>query len=342
MRHEPFSFVNHDVHLRGTLQLPVAGGRAPIAVLVPGSGANDRDETVCGHKPFAVIAEFGAARGYAILRYDDRGVGESGGNAAAADFGSSVADICAAAAALSNHPAVDADRLILIGHSEGGLKAAAAAAVMPVAAIVMLAGPAEPIEALLHRQARAISLETGATTAQIEHEQAMNAAAFAIARQTIDQNMVHEQIESVIRRHLASWPDAPQWSDEELATAAQAMAAVVAAPAYRTLLMQEPQQLLSNLRNPILALYGSKDTQVDADANVCEFLGATARNERAAARVFAGMNHLFQRATTGSIAEYEHLPPGPEAEVLHYMFDWLDNLMPARQRSTWTRARRKG
>lgn len=325
MRDEHFDFRSDGINLSGTLRLP-AGSPAPVAILVSGSGANDRDETVCGHKPFAAIADFGASRGYAVLRYDDRGVGQSSGDADSATFDTSVSDVRAAIAAVTCHPGIDPNRVLLIGHSEGGLKAIAAAYDAAVHAIVMLAGPAEPIDTLLHRQAEAISRELGATAAQIEHERAMNTAVFEIARRPIDQPTATAQMATVIGNHLSSWPDAPAWSAQEVADTALAMAKVVAAPAYRSLLAQNPHTLLSNVRKPILALYGSLDTQVEADANLQAFRIATTQNHRAASRVLAGKNHLFQTAITGSISEYERLPAGPAAEVLRLAFDWLDEL----------------
>ncbi|WP_430384222.1 alpha/beta hydrolase family protein [Archangium violaceum] len=130
--------------------------------MLSGSGANDRDETVCGHKPFRILASFFARHGYAVQRYDTRGSVGSSGNADRTTFSDSVADATAAFRALALTTGIDQNRICFCGHSEGGLVAATAAPNLPVHAVIMLAGPAMPIELPLNGQARAISLEAAA------------------------------------------------------------------------------------------------------------------------------------------------------------------------------------
>jgi uncharacterized protein len=115
-----------DAVLAGTLLAPNNGARCPCLLLISGSGANDRDETVCGHKPFRNIAEYFVSRGYAVLRCDDRGVGASTGNAAQQDFDGAIEDIVATYRWLERHPGVCSERIALLGHSEGGLIGSAA------------------------------------------------------------------------------------------------------------------------------------------------------------------------------------------------------------------------
>lgn len=317
-----------DAVLAGTLLAPAGAGPRPGVILVSGSGQHDRDETVCGHKPFRVVADYVAPRGYAVLRCDDRGVGGSTGDAGAQDFGGSVADVCAMARWLAAHPAVDAERLVLVGHSEGGLVAAAAAPAAGVRAVVMLAGPSLPIERLLHDQARAISTEAGATAAQIAHERRMNERVFALVRSDRDRSLVEPEIEDVIRRHLLSWPDAPAWDDHALHETARLMTGVVSAPAYRSLLRQDPAVILERFTGALLAVYGGRDTQVPGVANAEAFRRITAGRRRAAVRLFPNHNHLFQQAATGAISEYERLAPGPDAEVLREVVHWLAAAVP--------------
>lgn len=310
--------------LAGTLLVPAAGSRCPALLLVSGSGANDRDETVCGHTPFRVAAEHLAARGYAVLRCDDRGVGASTGDAGEQDFEGAVADAVAAVRWLAGHPAVDPGRIALLGHSEGGLIATAAGAQAGAWAVVMLAGPAVPIEGLLHEQARALSEEAGATPAQVAHERQMSERVFALARS--DRADVTSDVEDVIRAHLRSWPDQPGFDPTAIEENARAMAGVVTAPAYRSLLRQDPAAILGRFRGPLLAVYGGRDVQVPGHTNADAFRRITSGREGAAHRLFEAHNHLFQRAATGSISEYERLPPGPDPVVLEEVAAWLSAL----------------
>lgn len=244
--------------LAGTLLAPSDAGPHPCLILVSGSGANDRDETVCGHAPFRTIAEYFAARGHAVLRCDDRGVGGSTGDAGEQDFDGAVADVVATCTWLTSHPAVDPERITLLGHSEGGLVAAAAGPQVGARAVVMLAGPSVPIEELLHEQARAIAVEGGATSAQIEHERRMNEQVFAVARSHSDGDVARRAVEDVIRKHLRSWPGASGWDPGTIDDNARVMAGVVGAPAYRSLLRQEPAAILGGVSGPLLAVYGGR------------------------------------------------------------------------------------
>lgn len=317
--------------LAGTLLVPPGEAPRPCLLLVSGSGTNDRDETVCGHKPFRVIAEYFAGRGYVVLRCDDRGVGQSTGNAAAQDFEGSVADVVAVCQWLGRHPAVDPARVVLLGHSEGALVAAASAPQTTASAVAMLAGPAVPIEQLLHEQARTLSIEAGATPAQVEHEQRMNARVFALARSNASEDDVRLRIEAVIREALRAWPDAHSSDESDFGENARVMAAVVSAPAYRSFLRQEPAEILGRLDRRFLAVYGGKDCQVPGPANAAACRQATLGHTDATVRIFPGHNHLFQPAHTGAISEYEELPAAPDTAVLQFVVDWLEVARAARR-----------
>lgn len=319
---EDIRFPAGDAALAGTLVLPPGEGAVPAVVLQSGSGHHDRDETVCGHKPLRVIADDLAARGIASLRLDDRGVGRSGGTIEQADFDMRVADLVAAWRHLAGDGRIRANRIALVGHSEGGLVAAAASLQID-AAVAMLAGPAIAIEDLLHAQARRMSGELGASPAQLAHERAMNARVFAVARAAGPADAVRARLAAVIEDALRGWPDVTWTSSAQIAETAQTMAAVVAAPDYRSLLRQDPAAILARVKRPILALYGERDCQVEAEPNRAGFDRATRGNPAAAAYILPELNHLFQRAVTGSIGEYESLGQSPDAAVLDRLADWL-------------------
>lgn len=312
-----------DGSLAGTFSRPANSLSNPSILLVSGSGANDRDETVCGQKPFRIIAEYFSDLGYAVLRCDDRGVGGSTGNVEEHEFEATVADVIALYDWLSKQPAVDPGRIALLGHSEGGLVSAVAGSRVNAWAIVMLGGPSVSIEELLHEQARSISTEYGATAAQIRHEREMNEQVFALARSDLARSKALTEIDAVIQDHLRTWPDAEKLSEDDVRNNAQIMSNVVGAPAYRSLLGQEPAMILAGFAGRILAVYGGLDTQVPGVANADAFRESTSNNPHADLRLFPDHNHLFQRAKTGSISEYENLPPGPTVEVLREISGWL-------------------
>ncbi|MHB1328130.1 MAG: alpha/beta hydrolase family protein [Gemmatimonadales bacterium] len=312
--------------LAGTLLLPVSSDPVAALVLVSGSGANDRDETVCGQKPFLVIAEFFAERGFAVLRYDDRGVGGSTGNASAQDFDGSVSDLRSAYAWLAQHAGIASDQIIVFGHSEGGLVVTSAAPDLQAAAVIILAGPAVPIEDVLHHQARELALEVGATPGQVAHERQMNEAAFAIARGLDDEASVVARLETWFAQSLRNWPDTTALSEDLIAENARVMAGILAEPAYRSLLRQDPGAMLRRLDCPVLAVFGGKDMQVPGEPNQAAFRRATAGNTGASSRIFPDHNHLLQRAESGAISEYESLAPGPDVPVLEHLEDWVRGL----------------
>ena len=303
LRTEEVRIPGADAVLAGTLLSPPGAGSRPGLLLVSGSGANNRDETVCGHTPFRTIAEYFAGCGYAVLRCDDRGVGGSTGDAGEQDFDGAVEDVVAAYGWLAGHPAVDAERIALLGHSEGGLIAAVAGPRVGAWAVVMLAGPSVPIERLLHEQAQAISAEAGGTATQIEHERRMNERVFALARSDRDRAEVQLELEGVIRAYLQSWPDAAESDEAAVVENARVMASVVIAPAYRSLLRQEPAAILGRSGGPLLAVYGGKDTQVPGGANADAFREITAGRRGAFVMLFPDHNHLFQQAGTGAISD---------------------------------------
>ncbi len=314
--------------ISGTLTLPFQTNARPCLLLISGSGANDRDETVCGHTPFRTIAQYFAEYGYTVFRFDDRGVGGSTGNANEHDFDSAVADVVFLYRWLAKHPNVDAARIVLLGHSEGGLVAASAAAQLDPWAVVMLAGPSVPIEELLHEQARSISSEFGATAAQLEHERKMNEQVFALCRSDLDRAAALSEIESVIQNSLRSWPDADSMDEGDIRDNARQMAKIVSAPAYRSLLRQSPASILDRVTCRMLAVYGEKDTQVPGVSNANAFREITAGHRHAFVRLFPSYNHLFQLATTGFISEYEVLPQCPEIEVLKDIHAWIEADLP--------------
>lgn len=313
-----------EVRLAGTLVLPEASPPVATVILLPGSGHHDRDETIGLHRPFAVVADHLAMAGFASLRFDGRGMGQSGGTIEQVDFASKVADALAARRWLVERARMAEERIAFVGHSEGGLVGAAAAAEMPTP-LAMLAGPAEPVADTLHALAEVESRVAGATPAQIAHERAMNMQAFAIAAASGTPR--REELVALIAARLTEWPDTPApAAPEDLRAAAETMADTLLAPDFRSLLQQEPSRYLARLAAPVIALFGEVDRQVNAASNLAAFQVATASNRAATAVVLPGHNHLFQVALTGEIGEYASLGSSPSPQALAELVCWLNDV----------------
>lgn len=299
--------------LAGTLTIPEGGGPFPGVVLITGSGPQDRDETLMGHKPFWVIADHFSRNGIAVLRYDDRGVGESTGDfgaATSADFGE---DAAAALAALRARPEVGAAGLL--GHSEGGLIAPLIAPDTSPDFLLLLAPPSVPIPELMLAQVEAVSRSGGATDKDIETILPLQRDIYAAAA-------------AGDRAAAAALVQRMPGADALEADALEAQVSALFSPWWTWFLQHDPTPSLRALDVPVLAMWGDRDVQVLSAQNAPAFDAAVAGNARAEGRVFAGLNHLFQPAETGSVAEYAQIETTIDPRVLEAMTDWLGARAP--------------
>lgn len=316
-RIESASFANPsapDVRLSGTLTVPKGPGPFPAVLLIAGSGRNDRDEDVFGHKVFLVLADHLTRHGLAVLRYDKRGVGLSTGaykEATTLDFAS---DAEAAFAWLRTKPEIDRARVGLIGHSEGGAIAPmVAAGNRDVAFVVLMAGPGVSGQVLLPEQGRLISLTMGEPTAKVSQTYAMEKRVFGAVVRAKDGPTAQASARAIME------------SAEERASTAEIeqMADSVGRPWVRWFLSHDPLPPLRRLRVPILVLNGGKDLQVPPQVDLPPIHAALAANRRATIIEMPGLNHLFQRAATGSPAEYARIDETLSPDLLLTVDDWI-------------------
>ncbi len=332
----PFPYLSRDLSvagddgtlLAGTLTLPKGQGPFPAALLVTGSGAQDRDETIYGHKPFWVIADYLARRGIAALRLDDRGVGESQGNFAAATTLDFAADAQAALEYLKTYPGIDPERLGIIGHSEGGLIAPMVASKMPeLEFIVLLAGPGVSGEELLFQQQAAIAEAYGIGPEAIQSANRVNRALYDVAKRP---DRPEELREKLIAAYLSFLPAG---ADDAMKAKAKQDAAMVAeqllSPWLRTFLVLDPRPYLRGLTLPVLAMNGTKDLQVPSAENLEAIRKALADagNTRFSIAELPGLNHLFQEAKTGLPDEYSQIQESFSEKALQKMGDWLAEVL---------------
>jgi len=317
--------------LAGTLTISNAPGKHPAAILITGSGPQDRDETIFDHKPFLIIADHLTRQGIAILRLDDRGFGGSTGNHATATTQDFASDIAAALKFLRDQPEIDANRIGLIGHSEGGIIAPLVAATRPqdVKFMLLLAAPCIPGAELLKQQsdlmARAAGMKEEAIAVQ---NQAMPALLAMIERDADDQEIAAYIRAEGLKQAAAAGAD-PN-SPETLAAVeavVKAQTQMLTTPWMRWFIKYDPRPILKSITCPVLALNGSLDMQVPAQVNLSEIEKALkdAGNADVTTREFPGLNHLFQTAKTGALDEYAQIEETFAPAVLDAMTLWIRN-----------------
>lgn len=317
------------VSLAGTLTLPPASAGAgpfPGAILIAGSGPNDRDETILRHKLFLVLADSLTRRGIAVLRYDKRGVGKSTGSYASATTQDYAEDAQAAFAFLKAQPRVDAKKVGLIGHSEGGLIAPLVAAKAPdVAFLVLLGGSGVPGERIIAEQAALIARAEGASAAEVAKDEALEKKILAAAAREPDAEQARWQVEALLRQNWVTLTPAQRTAMGDPALFIQAQSAALVSPWFRYFLRYDPAPALKQVRCPVLALGGSLDLQVPPAENLAA-IGAALKaggNADVTTREMPGLNHLFQTARTGSPSEYGRIEETMAPAALSAVGDWI-------------------
>lgn len=318
------------VRLAGTLTRPRANGPFPAVLLITGSGRQDRDETLMGHKPFLVLADYLTRRGFAVLRVDDRGVGGSTGNLEQSTLRDFAEDVLAGVAYLRSRD--DIGRVGLVGHSEGGIVASLAANASPdVAFVVLIASPGVRIDELLIQQQRAIGSASGMSERMLAFSESLQREIFEILRRTPDNDEAAAQIEALwakrkgeaIEGEKLSETDQTALSASEAALEAQIK--MIGTPWFRDLLEQDPALPLRQLRRPVLALFAERDMQVPIEHNLPALEKAlrVAQNSDVTILKMPGLNHLMQTARTGSPAEYATIEETFAPAALEAIADWL-------------------
>ncbi len=320
-RSEEVTFDNpefSDVRLAGTLTLPEGNGPFPGAILISGSGPQDRDETVWGHKPFAVLADHLTRQGIAVLRYDDRGFGASTGSHASATSADFATDANAAAAYLVSRPEIDRDAIGFVGHSEGGV-------IGPIAAVendeidflVMLAGPGTNTLRLIRSQRHLMGLSQGMTDEElVRTDEVVDRIARAVAAAS-DGADAAARVRELLTAHALETLGVPE-SRREL------VVQQYTTDWFRYFVRYDPAAFLSRVDVPVLALNGSLDVQVPADENLAGIRRALAHNRDVTVRELEGLNHLFQTAETGKLGEYADIPETFAPVALEIVADWIN------------------
>ena len=303
---EEVSFTNGDAVLKGTLTLPDNCDRkTPVLIMVTGSGFQNRDEELFGHKPFAVIADAFARAGIATLRYDDRGFGESTGEVVLCTTEDLKNDALAGVKLLRDR----FERVGVIGHSEGGTIALMLAGERQVDFAVSLAG----------------MIVSGAETLLAQNRRAFESAGLPESEVEAFARLLSDTFTAI--RTRAPLPSADNYD----ITDALRKNYAAALPSLRTPYMEfflglDLSASLSGITCPVMALNGTKDTQVQCDRNIAALEAGLPSNSRSVIRAEDGLNHLFQHCVTGEVSEYKSIEETFSPEVLSEMIAWIKTL----------------
>lgn len=318
-RAEDVSYPSGDLTLAGTLTLPEGPGPFAAVVLITGSGPQDRDEALAGHRPFLVLADALTRAGYAVLRTDDRGVGGSGGDYSRATYEDLTTDVLAGVAHLATRPDIDPARIGLLGHSEGGSLAPLAVreARGAVAFTVLMAGPAVSGEDVLVRQNELLLARAGSPAEEVDAQVAYLRELVALLRAE-EYDRAAELTRTRIVEQAAALPPAQRPTPEQV----DAQAAALVSPVTRALVTHDPTAALAELSVPVLAFYGDRDLQVPAEQSLPRAV-ALLSGPDATVLTLPGLNHLMQPADTGSPTEYADIQTTVAPEVLDLVTRWL-------------------
>jgi uncharacterized protein len=301
----------------GTLTVPKSTQPVPAVLLLTGSGPQDRDESLVGHRPFLVLADHLTRQGIAVLRVDDRGVGDSSGDPSPTIV-EQADDAIAGVSFLATRREIDPKRIGLVGHSEGGVVAPLAATKSPVAFLVLLAGTGVPGEQVLHTQAADLARAAGASEERIQSQRTQMERVFAVLKATPDRAAAEPELRKLLESR------APDTSEASRARIDGQLRALLE-PWYRALLVYDPRPVLRAVRVPVLAINGEKDLQVSAADN----LPAIEQNLRAGGntevtvQALPGLNHLFQTCTSGAVSEYSRIEETFAPAALTIVSDWI-------------------
>lgn len=313
--------------LAGTLTLPAKEGKFPAVVLVSGSGLQNRDEEIMGHKPFLVIADYLTRNGIAVLRYDDRSVGKSQGDASQATTENYADDAESALKYLLSRTEIDQTKTGLMGHSEGGIIVSMIAAKLDnVSFAVLLASPGIQGKDVLLMQSELIAKSQGMHDSIVEQSQETNKKIYEIVCTVDDANRREIQITEVMQQYLQELPVGMKGGKTDEIIIAESVKQLNN-PWISYFLRYNPATALEKVKCPLLAVNGSKDLQVPADVNLDAINKALEKggNSNFSVIEFEGLNHLFQECNTGSPMEYATIKQTFSPKALEEILNWINN-----------------
>lgn len=332
---KPFSYYSEDVFfkneksnitLAGTLTLPEKEGNFPAVVLISGSGAQDRNSELLGHKPFLVWADYLTKNGIAVLRFDDRGFAESEGNFATATSNDFATDVQSAVEFLKSRKEINTKKIGLVGHSEGGIIAPMVAASNPkdIDFIVLLAGAGIQGDELLLLQQKLIFAASGGSQEDIEQNFEKHTKIFKEINHSKDDQQLKNNLNAILLEYISD-NETPQGMTKE--QYAQTQTSIYTSPWMLNFIRYNPATALQKVKCPVLAINGDKDLQVPATENLTAIRKALNKggNKKVTLTQYPNLNHLFQESETGLPQEYSTIEQTISPKVLEDVMLWIKN-----------------
>ncbi len=326
---EEVTYENKAAHAKftGTLTIPRGTGPFPVALLITGSGQQDRDEAIMGHRPFAVLADYLTRRGIAVLRVDDRGMGGSTGDVKSATSEDFAGDVLAGVEYLKTRSDIDRHKIGLIGHSEGGeIAPMVANRSHDVAFIVLLAGPALPGDEIILLQMEFLLKEGGASENLIAQTKTLQKKLYSVVKSEHDPAAIKQKVKAAWAEYTAALKPAERAASGAGEASAEESAKLISLPWFRFFLTYDPRPALTRVKCPVLALIGEKDMQVPPKQNIPELEKAlrAGGNPDFSVRELPKLNHLFQTCKTGSVSEYATIEETMSPAALETVAQWVE------------------
>jgi len=332
---KPYSYYSEDVTfenkkaslvLAGTLTLPSKNGIFPVVVLISGSGPQNRDEELLGHKPFLILSDYLTKNGIAVLRFDDRGTALSKGDfktATSVDFST---DVEAGVQYLKRRKEINKSKIGLIGHSEGGIIAPMVASRSnDISFIVLLAGTGIPGDQLLLLQQKLIGKALGISEDDLLKNEITNKKAFEIVTKSTNSEQLKSDLSNYIKQNLKENPNAeiPEGMSEE--DFVQLQINQITSPWMQYFIKYDPAPTLEKVKCPVLAINGEKDLQVPPKENLEAIKKALEKggNKNVTTKELPNLNHLFQECETGSPNEYAIIEQTFSPIALTEILNWI-------------------
>ena len=318
------------VTLAGTLTMPRTGSPFPAVLLITGSGPQDRDETVFGHRPFLVLADYLTRRGVAVLRVDDRGAGGTKGDASQATSEDFARDVIAGIEYLKTRKEINRKRIGLIGHSEGGIIAPIVATQSSdVAFIVLMAGTGVTGDGIVEKQIANLLKTGGAGQAVVDAAIQSQRRVYEVVRNEKDPNLAKEKIREIIKESASILTEQQKQAMQHSAAAVDAQVRGAASKWFRFFITYDPKTALRKVKCPVLAINGELDRQVPPKDNLPAIEQALREggNTHFTVKELPGLNHLFQTAKTGNIDEYARIEETMSPVALETIAKWIEGQM---------------
>lgn len=324
---EEVTFINEKdkITLGGTLTSPKSEN-FPAVILISGSGQQDRNSEILGHKPFWVIADYLTKNGIGVLRIDDRGIGQSGGNPATSTSYDFATDIEAAVAFIKTKKGVNLKKIGLIGHSEGGMIAPIVASKdKSIDFIVLLAGPGIPGDELLLEQTYLLGKASGMSETELTEVRKFNKSVYTIVKSDKNEMEATKELEVIFNTMFSENPEFTNLNEADKKQAIHQQIAPLLSPWYRYFVRFKPEEFLKKVKCPVLVLNGENDLQVPPKSNMVGIKNAlnNGGNKKVTLKEYPKLNHLFQESETGLTEEYGAIEQTFSPTVLNDIKDWI-------------------